>query len=145
MSGAGIGPSDVSDVVVDVGPGGFTSVRIGVTFAKIFAHLTSCRIWSVESFDLIAREKTVVVPARKGEWFVRSPHGRAMLVRESPADALGYGHGIAPPVFPDAREAASVRADWRGSDPVSLKPYYFFEPSISQPKVPYPRGPVASA
>lgn len=131
--------TDVRGLVVDVGPGGFTSVRIGVTFAKLFAYLTGCRVWSIEAFDLIAHDGAVAVPARKGEWFVREPNAIPIVAREVRTGTRGYGPGLEDSTFPDSRRASLVPERWRESDPVALVPFYLAEPSISKPKAPFGR------
>lgn len=129
--------ADVTGLVVDVGPGGFTSVRIGVTFAKFFAYLTGCRIWSIEAFDLIAHDGTVAVPSRRGEWFVRAPQQSPVVARAITSGTRGYGSGFEEAAYPDARRASLVRERWRESDPMALVPFYLAEPSISKPKAPF--------
>ena len=42
-----------ADYVVDVGPGSFTGVRVGVTFAKVLAGETGAELAAVSSFDLV--------------------------------------------------------------------------------------------
>ncbi|MCW5942065.1 MAG: hypothetical protein KIS66_07520 [Fimbriimonadaceae bacterium] len=139
LADAGTEASWVTDVVADVGPGGFTSVRIGVTFAKLFAYLTGCRIWGVEAFDLIGGGGPVIVPSRKGEWFVRCPHEPARTTSAPPKEARGYGRPGAPEVFPDARLGAQVPEAWRAAGAMTLVPFYLAQPSISRPKTPYRR------
>src|ERR1051325_5032976 len=47
-------PSDVELVAVTTGPGSFTGLRIGVTFAKVFAYAVGCQILGVNTLEAIA-------------------------------------------------------------------------------------------
>jgi tRNA threonylcarbamoyladenosine biosynthesis protein TsaB len=54
LASAGAGPGDLSGVVACVGPGGFTSLRIGVATAEGLA-LTGLPTWGFSAFELRAR------------------------------------------------------------------------------------------
>ncbi|MCI0681130.1 MAG: tRNA (adenosine(37)-N6)-threonylcarbamoyltransferase complex dimerization subunit type 1 TsaB [Gemmataceae bacterium] len=43
-------------VVVSLGPGSYTGLRVGVMSAKTLAHATGCRLLAVETFAAIARQ-----------------------------------------------------------------------------------------
>jgi tRNA threonylcarbamoyladenosine biosynthesis protein TsaB len=84
--GLGKGPGDIGVVAVSVGPGGFTGLRIGVTFAKSFALATGARVVAVPSLDVLAantpadaEHSAVVLDAKRGEIFTavfrRTPAG----------------------------------------------------------------------
>ena len=47
-----LSPKDINRVVVGIGPGSFTGVRIGVAFAKTFCQLTEADIYSIRSYFL---------------------------------------------------------------------------------------------
>jgi tRNA threonylcarbamoyladenosine biosynthesis protein TsaB len=51
---AGWNPKDVNLVSVTVGPGQFTSVRIGVVTAKTFAYAVGAEIIGLNTFDVVA-------------------------------------------------------------------------------------------
>ena len=73
---AGIELSEISVVAVDVGPGLFTGMRVGLSAAKAIAQALSVPMIGISSLDLLAfpcrHTDRVVVPvidARKGEVF----------------------------------------------------------------------------
>ncbi|MDR0335544.1 MAG: tRNA (adenosine(37)-N6)-threonylcarbamoyltransferase complex dimerization subunit type 1 TsaB [Planctomycetaceae bacterium] len=47
-------PNKIAVVVVVVGPGSFTGLRVGVTTAKMFAYAVGAKIVGVETFDVVA-------------------------------------------------------------------------------------------
>lgn len=127
--------SDLTRVVVDVGPGGFTSVRVGVTFAKVLAWSLGIPLASVTSFDLFDSEKSIAFPSKKGEWFFRAPNEVPGRIDSLDGfDGVGYGLGMADEMWP----IASVTANFLGHLPsvsaVDVVPLYLAEPSISTPK-----------
>jgi tRNA threonylcarbamoyladenosine biosynthesis protein TsaB len=83
---AGIDVHDVRVVAVDIGPGLFTGLRVGLSTAKSFAHALGVPMVGVSSLDLVAydarlsdRMIVATVDARRGEVFhaayVRVPGG----------------------------------------------------------------------
>lgn len=67
-----LNPNDIDKIIVVSGPGSFTGIRIGMTFAKIFAYSKNIDITSITSLDAMARSvnlKKILVPlidARRG-------------------------------------------------------------------------------
>lgn len=130
---------ETDDLVVDVGPGSFTGTRVGVAVAKTLAWLWGRRVAAVTSFDLVATDRPVVVPCRRGEWFFRRPGEEPIRVPELPAEtwtgyeSLGEENGE----FPAAERAFTrgVSLDWMA--PERLVPYYLAEPHITHPKRPF--------
>lgn len=47
-------PPDTTALVVSVGPGSFTGLRVGIASAKAFAFATQCALFAVPTFDAIA-------------------------------------------------------------------------------------------
>ncbi len=79
LGAAGLAINDVAAIAVGTGPGSFTGLRIGLSYAKGIAMASGCALIGVPSFDamaLAALERNnidpggqicVVVDARKGE------------------------------------------------------------------------------
>src|SRR5262249_2078610 len=72
-------PRDVSAVVVSLGPGSYTGLRVGVMSAKTFAYATGCALVGVETFAAIARQAPpdvervdVLADAQKSNVYVQS-------------------------------------------------------------------------
>jgi tRNA threonylcarbamoyladenosine biosynthesis protein TsaB len=68
--------SEISVVAVDIGPGLFTGLRVGIAAAKAMAHALRVPMIGISSLDLLAwpvrhtvREIVTVVDARRGEVF----------------------------------------------------------------------------
>ena len=69
-------PRDIRSVAVSIGPGSFTGLRIGLTFAKTFAWLNDARLVAVDTLRAIAQQVpsdieyvTVIVDAQRTEFF----------------------------------------------------------------------------
>ncbi len=54
LSDAGVVPRDLTGVVVGLGPGSFTGIRIGVSAALGFRAGTGCELRAVSSYDAVA-------------------------------------------------------------------------------------------
>ena len=116
---AGVRLQDVSVVAVDVGPGLYTGLRVGVTTAITIAHALRIPMVGVSSLDLLAfplrhtsRPIDVVIDARRSEVFhakylpvpgrvqrvsepmVGSPHEIASEIVASGEAALVVGDGV---------------------------------------------------
>lgn len=69
-----IKPTDVNKIFVSIGPGSFTGIRVGVTFAKVMAWSLNIEIIPFSSLELIASSSSeqIIVPlidARRGYVF----------------------------------------------------------------------------
>ncbi len=82
----GVGLDEIGAVAVDVGPGLFTGLRVGMASAKAIAYARRLPMVGVPSLDLVAfgvrhtaRTIVCVLDARRGEvfwcWFKASPGG----------------------------------------------------------------------
>lgn len=135
---AGATLTDATYFAADVGPGSFIGVRVAVTLAKTLAHSLGRSCLASTAFDLMAPEKPVAIPNRKGEWFVRAPGEAPVLWAEGgsplPNDLVSYG-GIANDVFPHAGGFAALALEPMA--PELLLPQYLVPPSISTPKKPF--------
>jgi tRNA threonylcarbamoyladenosine biosynthesis protein TsaB len=73
---AGWGPASLTAVVVELGPGSYTGLRVGLASAKILAYAVGCRFFGVETFAAIAMRAaegpvSVVADALQGKLFRR--------------------------------------------------------------------------
>ena len=68
-------PEDIDKIIVVSGPGSFTGIRIGMTFAKIFAHTMNKNITTITSLDAMSASvkidelKVPIINARRGYVF----------------------------------------------------------------------------
>lgn len=76
IENSGIARSQIGAVAVDVGPGLFTGLRVGISFAKSFAGALGIPVVPVSSLDILAfsqrscpKEIMSLVDARRGEVF----------------------------------------------------------------------------
>ncbi|GJM23900.1 MAG: tRNA (adenosine(37)-N6)-threonylcarbamoyltransferase complex dimerization subunit type 1 TsaB [Phycisphaerae bacterium] len=114
---AGLQPGDFDAIYVSGGPGSFTGLRIGITFAKAMAFALNCKVVRVPSLDVLAQNALDLDPqparvisifdAKRGNVFGRTfelrdgmyepidePKERApreYLAQHSPANILGAG------------------------------------------------------
>src|SRR4051812_29600329 len=72
----GVGPSDINNVFVSIGPGSFTGLRIGVTISKTLAFATGARVYAIPTVQslarnapLDAREIVIVLDAKREQIF----------------------------------------------------------------------------
>jgi tRNA threonylcarbamoyladenosine biosynthesis protein TsaB len=115
--------------VADIGPGSFTGVKVAVTMAKSLAFAGHLPVAGVTSFDLVDAERTVAIPSKKGESFVRVPGNEATIESE-------VAEGCIQGVEPLAERAAPMLASLEQTRPELLVPLYIAEPSISKPRDP---------
>lgn len=70
LKDAGIKTADINEIIVDVGPGSFTGVRIGVTIAKMLAYTLNITIKTITSLELYSlnydEEVLMSFPDHKG-------------------------------------------------------------------------------
>lgn len=138
LKDSGIGVGDLEGFAADLGPGSFTGVKVAVTLAKTFAFAHHKPTFGATSFDLIAPDRVVVFPSKRGEWFVRRLDGSVETSTELPDEVfIGFGPGVEPAVFPLAERFSALMEALDPVEPLHLVPAYFLAPSISTPKKPY--------
>lgn len=54
MAARGWMPSEIESLIVCIGPGSYTGLRVGVAAAKAFAFATGCTLYAVPLFDVLA-------------------------------------------------------------------------------------------
>ncbi|MDE0804916.1 MAG: tRNA (adenosine(37)-N6)-threonylcarbamoyltransferase complex dimerization subunit type 1 TsaB [Acidimicrobiales bacterium] len=101
--------SEMSVIAVDIGPGLFTGLRVGIAAAKAMAHALRVPMIGISSLDLLAwpvrhttREIVAVVDARRGEVF----HAR---YRPTPG-------GVQRIAGPEVSTPSELRAELQASD-----------------------------
>lgn len=72
-----LAPNQITSIGVSRGPGSFTGLRIGATFAKTFGYVTACPVLGVDTFEAIAlncppeiSETYVISNAQRGDLFI---------------------------------------------------------------------------
>lgn len=125
----------------DLGPGSFTGVKVGVTLAKTWAFAFGVPVTGAESFDLVDPSGTVVIPSKRGEFFVRRVGLAPIRTSELPDESFtGFGPGIEHAVYPTAESFAVLLPNLPRLRPEELMPHHLLEPSISRPRTPYRLG-----
>ena len=143
---AGLAPADLTALAVDVGPGSFTGVRIGVCHGNAMVLALGLPIVSVNALEALAfpllggdRPVAALIDARNGNGYgaLYAPDGAELIppcameiapfLAQLPANAVLTGTG-----FPDADGAlpqagsvariAAGRAGERASSPLYLRP-----------------------
>jgi tRNA threonylcarbamoyl adenosine modification protein YeaZ len=73
LASAGVSPGDVSDIVVGVGPGPFTGLRVGIACAIVFGFARNIPVHGICSLDAVAYDFdqpcVVVTNARRKELY----------------------------------------------------------------------------
>ena len=110
-------------VVVGMGPGPFTGLRVGITFAHTFAMAREISVIGVCSLDAIAIEKseyTVAIDARRKEIYWASyKDGERVAGPEvsKPADVDNY----ITDQYPDLKKLVALSASQNISEPMYLR------------------------
>lgn len=138
----GLRLDELTGIVADLGPGGFSAVKAGVTMAKTLAYALNLPVAGVSAFDLIDPQRPVAIPRVKREVYFRTPGQDPVLVPAAaiPGDALGYGLPFPEPDYPLAERAATLIDQLIWVSAAELVPDYLAAPSISQAKKPFIMG-----
>jgi tRNA threonylcarbamoyl adenosine modification protein YeaZ len=140
----GLSARDVARWAVDIGPGSFTGVRIGVATVKGLAFATGAEVVAVNAFDALCetsgavpKGSVVLVEAGKGEVYFRigadePGHARLAAVRER-IDG-GAWTVIGPDVLPNAEAVGRVAHAHPPEDLDLLAPLYVRAPDLTRPR-----------
>ena len=79
-------PRDIRSVAVSIGPGSFTGLRVGLTFAKTFVWLNNARLVAVDTLRAVTLQVprdleyvTAIVDAQRTEFFAATYRWNAEL------------------------------------------------------------------
>ena len=126
---------DMLDAIgVGIGPGNFTGIRISVSAARGLALALRIPSIGVSRFDALALDNPslpVVVPALRGQIWVKMPGGTPQLAEHPPADALG--EGLNAPAFPLAVAIARLTVARMGRPQPRPAPLYLRAPDAAPP------------
>ncbi len=129
---SGFDPKQGTIFLADIGPGSFTGTRVGVTIAKTFAFVAGGKCAGANAFDLISPTATVVLPSKKGEWFIREVGSIAIRDTSLPTEEfVGFGPGIPEQTHPLAKRFVALIPSLSLISPEEFVPAYLMEPSIS--------------
>lgn len=153
LTGAGLTPVDITRVVVGVGPGPFTGLRVGIATAAAFALARGVPVVGVCSLDAVAHDMggpcVVVSDARRGELYAALYPEPAEpwvatatdIAQRCPgARVVGPGAGLYPEPLPGEvrplRAAALADLVAQGvARQRPLTPLYLRAPDATPPKV----------
>ena len=86
LAGCSLEPRSIRSVAVSVGPGSFTGLRVGLTFAKTFAWLNDAELVAVDTLRAIAQQVppdigyvTAIIDAQRAEFFAATYRWNAEL------------------------------------------------------------------
>ncbi|MFN3682805.1 MAG: tRNA (adenosine(37)-N6)-threonylcarbamoyltransferase complex dimerization subunit type 1 TsaB [Fimbriimonadaceae bacterium] len=137
LRASGVAMEAIELFVADVGPGGFTGVRVGVALAKAWAWSLGRPCAGLSAFDLVSSERTVALPVRRGLYVVREPGGEPYRAERPPSGAIGYGTDFREEHHPDAVRCRDLLDSLKPVTAPMLLPAYHAAPSISTPKAPF--------
>jgi len=111
LDAAGLTAANLTGVVVSVGPGSYTGLRVGITAAKALSYATGCALVPVPTFAAIANRAAaadlwVIADALQGQVYVQRYRGAeaadplriaaaAEVLPAAPAGAWFSGPGVA--------------------------------------------------
>lgn len=93
LASAGAEPGDVTDVVVGIGPGPFTGLRVGIVTGRTFAFALGLPVRGLTSLDAIAHEAWL--EGRRGDLLVatdarrKEVYAAAYVLGDARADRVG--------------------------------------------------------
>lgn len=78
---------DIGELIVGIGPGSYTGVRVAVVIAKIFASTKNIPLYKISTLDLMltanySEYKASLIDARRGNVFGKLIHKDKVLIEE---------------------------------------------------------------
>jgi tRNA threonylcarbamoyl adenosine modification protein YeaZ len=155
ITDAGITVSDISDVVIGVGPGPFTGLRVGLVTAVVFGYARNIPIHGICSLDAVAHDYAkpcvVVTDARRKElYFAEFSNGRigepqvlkpeVLAEKFAGFDFVGPGAQLYPEFISGqmlplrAGALAQIFASGKAQT-VEVKPMYLRKPDAVEPTI----------
>jgi tRNA threonylcarbamoyladenosine biosynthesis protein TsaB len=164
----GITARDLTAIVVGVGPGPFTGLRVGLVSARTMAYALQVPVYGVCSLDVLAVEAldtgavsgpfVVASDARRREVYLATYDETALRVSgpdvQRPVEAaasvgelpvVGEGAVLYPEAFPDSRQPVRPAAGWLARCVVEERaelrdpePLYLRRPDAEIPRAPKP-------
>ena len=124
-----IAQHSIDQVIVGMGPGPFTGLRVGIAFAHTFASARNIQVIGVCSLDAIAaqiEEKDFIVAtdARRKEWYW-ARYTKGIRIGEPavsfPADVEALGHNVHFALFPDLIAMTNLATQGSITEPMYLR------------------------
>lgn len=138
LSARGLSARDVKRWAVDVGPGSFTGVRVGVSTVKGIAFATNAEVVGVNAFDALASDdSTVILEAGKGEVYFRIARGEPGHAPLDVVKSMIAGRServIGPGIRPTAEGVGRAALSRAPSDLDALEPMYVRAPDLTRPR-----------
>jgi len=93
LQAEGLALRDLTEILVGIGPGSYTGVRIGVTIAKMIGYLNAVSVKTVSTLALIASGSPAPfvlasIDARRGNAFMAGFHQENGILEERHPDTL---------------------------------------------------------
>jgi tRNA threonylcarbamoyladenosine biosynthesis protein TsaB len=88
-------PTDISAVIVNLGPGSYTGLRVGIMSAKVWAYATGCRLIGVPAFEAVAWQAAEFLPMRSGPlpvWVVNDAQQNRVYCQRFEVGGTAAGH-----------------------------------------------------
>lgn len=128
--------------VADIGPGSLTGIKVGVTMAKAWGWAFGRPVAGINAFDLVASDRTVAIPGKRGEAFVRVPGEAPRVIAEDeiPRAAVLTGRLAENAMYALAERC--IVSSLTPCRPEELTAEYLVEPSASVTKRPIIMGDV---